>query len=358
VTVAEPNSDWKKEVRVPRHLVVFFTRQLAVMLDNGISLVPAIDCLSLQKESPDFTLVLKALGQELDEGSSLSVAASSFPGVFPELWVSMTKVGESTGGYSVALDKAATWMERDLALMHRVKNALTYPLLVIAVSVSLALLVFTFVLPRFVEIFETLGVKLPLLTRIVIALTNVAKNPGTWVFLVVALPALYYACKEAWANHPVTVYSAIVKIPILGSILHCSSMARFCSAARASLATGLDMLGAMHLAARASGSPLLLANSDDFRNSLVNGLSLSEHMSLHRHLYDEILINMVATGEEAASVENMLARVEPYYEDEVKHLVESLGAALEPILLLGTGSMVGLILLAVFLPLYSYLSVL
>lgn len=352
------DSDWSSKVKVPARLVVIFTRQLASMLASGVPLSQATDTLSHQPDAPVFGEVIRICGERLETGSRFSHCLTFFPRVFPNIYVTMVAIGEETGGLEDALDRLAIWLERDDALRQRLKSAVTYPAFVLSLSVILTLALFYTVMPGFISIFMEMKVELPLITRIVVAITNFLSNPGA-VLSGLALLGLGLHFLRRWLLTPqgwLSFFSFALRVPVLGSMLRFGGVARYCAAMEALLETGMDITKSLKMAAAASGNPLIERDSALLVASVISeGGLVSEHMRYANDVYPATMTNLVASGEETSQLSGMYGRCAAYYDMEMNYKVEALGAALEPLMLFFVSMIVGTIVLSVFLPMYSYI---
>ncbi len=330
------------------------------MLGAGIPLVRGLECLSRQEEAPNFGLVVQEVVKKVSAGSSLSESIRAFPRVFSPLYAAMLRVGEASGNLAEALDRLGGWLERDDATYRKVKQALTYPLLVLAAGIAMTMGLFTFVVPRFLEIIVQMGGPLPLPTQIVLGFSNLAGNPGFWVLLIMVIANLYHAFGRVWKTQDgrLRVYQVVLRVPVAGNILRCASLSRFSSAGEMALSNGVGILECCELAGQASSSPLIIADMSSLRESIRAGETLTEHMTSRPEIYGVMMVSMVAAGEETARVDKALRSCSRYYDEEVNHLIEAFGSIIEPVLIVGMGILVAFILMSVFLPMYSIISAL
>ena len=348
---------WMAKVKVPQQVVILFTRQLSIMLRTGVPMLHALDTLSHQDEYPNFGEVVATVAQKIGEGHSFSATLSKFPRVFSKVYITMAAIGERTGHLDDSLERLATWQERDYALYQRVRGALTYPCFIMVLSFSLTLMLFYWVLPGFLGIFDEMKIELPLMTKIMIRLTNAAKNPGAWIlgiaiigFSITLIRDLYKTEKGA-----VEIFRFLTTVPMLGTMLSFATTSRYCAAVSALLTAGLDLPKTLSLSAHASGSPLLAHDAKGMVQSIMDGEPISVYMHNRPDVYPATLVHMVTAGEEASHLPAMFERVAYYYDSEVSYKIETLSAALEPLMLGSVALVVGFIVLSIFIPMYSYL---
>lgn len=346
-----------RTAHVPTRVVANFARQLATMLHSGVPVLQAIETLSFQEEYPHFGLVVECIAQEIHDGTTLSRALTHHPRLFPSVFVTMTEVGEATGALHASLELVATWLEREDAVHRKVVAAFTYPLSVMAVASLLAALLFTTVLPTFSGIFREMHVELPLLTQIVMGITDLLCRPWVWVLGLLCGLSLWRVWEQIWQSprQARAVYGLAMRIPGVGGLLRHGALARYSSAASALLASGTDLLKAARLAAQASASPILNQDGRRIVKSIQDGRSLSESLQAEASLYSATLIQLIQAGEEASLLPTMLERVARFHELELNTAIDLLSSTLEPLMLVGVAMLVGCIVLSIYLPMYSTL---
>ena len=349
---------WLQKVAVPAQVLVLFSRQLATMQASGVPIHRALETLGNQEEFPDFGVVLEEVTECVHGGGRFSQALSRFPRVFPRIFVTMVQIGEETGSLENSLERVANWLQRDDQVVQQLRAALTYPAFVLGVSVLLTLGLFYTVLPNFLNIFLEMHMQLPLLTRMVMAITQAVRNPLVWAVALVVFGLGYRALQASLATPTgaARLFRLAASTPFLGGMLVYGTASRYCAASEALLSSGMDLPRALRLAARASGNPLLDQDSQKLVDAVINGEQVSTHMALHPELYLPLLANIVATGEEASRLPEMFGRAAALFDDEMSHRVNTLSGALEPILVSGVALVLGTLVLAIFLPMYSYLT--
>ncbi|MFN8610962.1 MAG: type II secretion system F family protein [Vulcanimicrobiota bacterium] len=346
-----------RTARVPPNIVANFSRQLATMLQNGIPLLKGVETLSFQPEYPHFGVVIEALGHEVNQGEKFSAALSHHPRTFSNVFVTMIQVGEETGNLDQCLDLLADWIDREDRVRRRLTSAFTYPLSVLAVAVLLSVLLFTLVLPTFSKIFREMNVSLPLLTRVVMAITSLLCNPYFWVAALFAGIFAYRTWVNIWQSPRQSrlLYLVLLRIPGVGQTLRHGCLTRYCSASHALLKSGIDLIKTTRMAGQASGSPVLDHDSKRLSKAIQAGQGMADSLNDSASFYSTTLIQMVRAGEEASLLPEMYARVCKFHELEMESSIDMLSATLEPVLLVGVSAMVGGIVLSIYLPMYSTL---
>lgn len=338
-------------------LVVVFTRQLSSMLENGVPIVQALETLAHQPEDEVFGDVVDACSEKISKGVRFCHAISQYPRIFPPMYQTMVQIGEETGGLDASLNRLALWLERDQAVRQRIRSALTYPGFVIVLAGLMALTIFYTIMPTFVSIFEEMQVDLPLITRIMMALTRALRSPPQFLCMLAVVVAASTAFRR-WVASPegmVQFHRACRRIPLLGPMVIYGGLARYCSAMEALLNSGMKLNQALRLAGAACGDPLLQDDSRALIQSVSEGNPLVDHLQNRREVYPDTLRSMLRVGEETSSLPDMFGRTASYYELELNFKIEALGAALEPIMLCMVALVVATVILSIFLPLYASL---
>ena len=327
------------------------------MLDSGVVLGDALELLWSQEVNPGLQNVLHKVKERLYQGDALSEAMTGYPRVFPTLILSMVKIGEMTGHLTACLDRCGDWTERDLATQKRLKSALIYPFFVLGLSVALAIALFAFVIPKFLEIFSALNVELPWISQVLIWLTELVGNPGSWLIALAMALALSSWLRKTW-THPkgrLWLTRGIHALPVLGPVYRLAGLSRLSFCMKICLDSGTDLAQAVSLSGEACTDALLQEDAKKLLGSIYSGSSLSEHLEENADLYGSVVVGFVSAGEEAADLASAYGRASDWCQSELEQRVQVLLKLMEPIFLFGVATGVGTVLLAVFLPLYSYL---
>jgi type IV pilus assembly protein PilC len=354
-TAAVP--DWRNKVRVPPQILCIFSRQLATMLRNAVPIVQALETLSHQPEYPNFGEVVRELAEKVSQGHVLSHQLAQYPRIFSKIFITLVQIGERTGGLDSSLERLSDWLERDDRLRQRVKSALTYPVFVLGLAVVLTLFMFYTVLPSFLGIFRDMDVELPLITRVVLFLTEAVRQPGFWLIFLASAGAFLTVGREFLRSPAgqLAAFRVLKRIPLLGSLLVMGGCARFCMSVSTMLGVGMDLARALRMAANASGNPEFVSDAPNLERTIVEGEPCSTHMMNNPDIYPPSMTQMVMAGEQASRLPDMFGRAGGYYDVEMNFMVDALSAAMEPLLLATVASVVATVILSIFLPLYSYL---
>lgn len=346
-----------RKLRVPAKFLVIFVRQLAIMLRSGIPVTYALDSLSNQPDSKILGQVIARLSQMLGEGHKLSHAMSYYSGIFDQVFVSMVAIGEESGQLDVTLDRLACWRERDFELVRMVKGALSYPMFILGLTMVLTFGLFYGVLPNFLSIFEEMKVETPTITKITMALTNGAQNPGVWLILTAATVAVYGLIREQWKTEEgrIRLFTLIHHVPVVGRLVRLTTISRFAGAIETLLESGLGLQKTLRLGGISSGSPIIEQASRELIERVSEGEPISDYISMRIDIFPTAFAQYVATGEETSKVSKMMGEASRLLDEDVTYKVETLGATLEPILMGIVAFIVGFVLLSIFIPLYSHI---
>lgn len=344
-------------VSCPTQEVVLFCRQLQVMLSSGVPVYRALETLSVRDEHPQFGRAVDSVARKVGEGHRLSQALRLFPRVFDTVFLALTAVGEETGQLDRCLDRLASWKERDLEMRRKLRSAMTYPVLVLVLTVVMTLFLFLWILPGFIEIFTAMGADLPLPTRFLILATHMTVSPAFWLVVSVLGMAAGHGLKR-YLSHPegrAEMTLLIMTIPSIGPLLLNAGAARMAASVATMLDSGMDLTRSLALGAEASGNAAIMLDSKRVLQEIRMGSLTSVALAEREDLYPSNLLQMVKVGEQASDLPGMFQRAADFHEEETNHLIDTLGAALEPVLLAGVATILGFVLISVFLPLYGHL---
>jgi type IV pilus assembly protein PilC len=333
--------------------LAIFTRQFSVMIDAGLPLVQCLEILAGQQENRTFQKVLTSTRSAVEGGSTLSAAMRQHPKVFDQLYVNMVEAGETGGILDTILQRLSTYIEKNVKLKRAVKSAMVYPVAVISVAAGVITLLLWKVVPIFATLFLGLGVELPLPTRIVIGVSNfVGSIFGLmiFVFLVGSVVAL-----KVWHGTPkgrMIIDASLLKLPLLGMILRKIAVARFTRTLGTLIASGVPILEGLDITARTSGNAVIEKALLRVRKALEAGRTLSEPLK-ETEVFPGMVTQMIGVGEQTGAMDAMLQKIADFYEDEVDSAVKDLLAAMEPMMIVFLGLVVGGIVISMYLPLFT-----
>jgi len=333
--------------------LAIFTRQFSVMIDAGLPLVQCLEILASQQENKFFQKVLTGTRGQVEGGATLSAAMRSSPKVFDSLYVNMVEAGETGGILDTILQRLSTYIEKNVKLQRAVKSALVYPVGVLTVAGGVITLLLWKVVPIFATLFAGLGVDLPLPTKIVIALSNFVGSIFG-LLLLVALGGAAFGLK-VWYGTPqgrFVLDTIVLKLPVLGILMRKIAVARFTRTLGTLISSGVPILEGLDITAKTAGNAVVERALQKVRKSLEEGKSLTEPLK-ESEVFPGMVTQMIAVGEQTGAMDAMLQKIADFYEEEVDAAVKDLLTALEPIMIVVLGVVVGGVVISMYLPLFS-----
>jgi type IV pilus assembly protein PilC len=330
-----------------------FTRQFSVMIDAGLPLVQCLEILASQQENKTFQKVLAGTRASVEGGSTLSAAMKQYPKVFDPLYSNMVEAGETGGILDTILQRLSTYIEKNVKLQAAVKSALIYPVGVLTVAGAVITLLLWKVVPIFATLFAGLGVDLPLPTKIVIALSNFIGSIFG-LLIVVGLVGSIIGLK-IWYGTPQGRFildTIVLKLPILGMVMRKIAVARFTRTLGTLISSGVPILESLDITAKTSGNAVVERALFKVRKALEEGKSLTDPLK-ESGVFPGMVTQMIAVGEQTGAMDAMLQKIADFYEDEVDAAVKDLLTALEPIMIVFLGVVVGGVVISMYLPLFS-----
>ena len=329
-----------------------FSRQFATMIAAGLPLVQCLQTLGMQMERKRFQDIIAKVAYDVESGSTLSDALGRFPRVFDELYVNLVHVGETGGVLDSMLSRLSTYLEKAQALKHRVQMAIVYPILVMTIAVLVVAFLMVFIIPIFAAFFQNAGVPLPLPTRIVIATSNGVVR--YWYIILAVWAAGMYGFRVWYRTEAgrLAVDRFFLRAPIFGPLVRKISIARFTRTLSALLGGGVPIIDALRITAKTAGNRVVENSVMAARERVMAGQTLGERLK-DSGVFPPMVVQMVIVGEQTGALDNMLAKVADYYEDEVDVAVSGLTALLEPLLIVFLGVVIGGIVIAIYLPIFK-----
>jgi type IV pilus assembly protein PilC len=333
--------------------LAIFTRQFSVMIDAGLPLVQCLEILASQQENKFFQKVLTGTRSAVEGGSNLSTAMKQYPKVFDPLYSNMVEAGETGGILDTILQRLSTYIEKNVKLKAAVKSALIYPIGVISIAAAVITLLLWKVVPIFASLFAGLGVDLPLPTKVVIALSHfIGSIFGLLIF--VGIFAAIFGIKIWYGTEMgrLVIDTIILKLPVLGILMRKIAVARFTRTLGTLISSGVPILEGLDITAKTSGNAVVEKALFQVRKALEEGKSLTEPLK-DSEVFPGMVTQMIAVGEQTGAMDAMLQKIADFYEDEVDTAVKDLLTALEPIMIVFLGLVVGGVVISMYLPLFS-----
>ena len=329
-----------------------FTRQLATMINAGLTIIASLTILQAQATSQRLKEILAKVRGEVEGGLPLSDSLGSHPEAFNQLYVNMVRAGETGGALDDVLARLSTFLEKELALRQKVKSAMVYPILIASAAAGIVGFIVFFVLPKFVNVFQDLGVPLPLPTRFLIWFT-IASRQYWYVFVLIFVVAVYgFRYYIGTPNGRVWFDGFKLRMPLFGPVNRNVVMARFCRTLGTLIHSGVPILHALDVVSKATSNVVLIKAIDAVRTSIREGETISGPLQASG-IFPPMVVQMVAVGERTGALDTMLAKVADFYDTEVEYAVAALTSVLEPMLIMVMGGIVGFIVISFYLPLFT-----
>lgn len=348
--IAIPKFKWGEKVK-SKELAVF-TRQFSVMIDAGLPLVQCLEILSSQQENKAFARMLTGVRGTVEGGSSLANALRQHPKAFDDLYTNMVEAGESGGILDTILQRLSTYIEKAVKLKRSVQSAMIYPVAVVVIAGGVVTLLLWKVVPIFTTLFAGLGVALPLPTRIVIALSHFVASFGPLLIVLFILLGVGIRWYYGTPSGRMVIDALILKIPILGPVMRKISVARFSRTLGTLITSGVPMLEAMDITSRTSGNAVIERAISQVRKAIEGGRTIVDPLR-ETGVFPNMVVQMIGVGEQTGALDSMLQKVADFYEDEVDAAVGDLLTALEPMIILFLGIVVGGVVISMYMPLFS-----
>lgn len=332
--------------------LVIFTRQFSTMIDAGLPLIQGLTILGEQAENKTFKGILKQITKDVEGGSTLAEGMKKHSQVFDNLFVNLVAAGEVGGILDTILRRLAEYIEKAEKLRAKIKGAMTYPIVVVAIAIIVIGVILVFVIPVFEDMFSGFGAALPLPTQIVVAMSDFLK--GNILFLIagfVGLGFLFKRFRNSTRGRKITD-SISLKLPVFGDLLKKTAVARFTRTLGTMISSGVPILDALEIVAKTSGNVILEEIIFDVRSSIAEGQSIAEPLS-ETDVFPGMVIQMISVGEATGALDTMLEKIADFYDDEVDAAVEALTSMLEPLLMLFLGGSIGGLVIAMYLPIFK-----
>ena len=338
--------------RVKARDVVIFSRQFSTMISAGLPLIQCLDILASQEQNKAFSRVIRTIKEDIEGGSTLSDALRKHPKVFDDLFVNMIAAGEAGGILDTILNRLATYLEKSMKLKRKVKGAMTYPAVVLGLSVIIVTMLLVKVVPVFQNIFAGMGRELPFVTQSLINLSSfITDNSlyiiGAIIIMIVALIRFYQTEKGRYLFDRM-----ILKPPVIGALMRKVAIAKFTRTLSTLISSGVPILDGLEIVSRTSGNKIVEKALMETRKNISEGKTIAEPLAATT-VFPPMVVQMIAVGEATGSLDSMLSKIADFYDDEVEVAVAAMTSMLEPMLMVFLGGVVGAIIVAMYLPIFQ-----
>jgi len=335
--------------------IVIFTRQFSTMINSGLPLVQALDILAKQSENKTLQEVTRAVVFDVESGHTVADALGKHPKAFSDLYVNMVAAGEAGGILDTILMRLATFMEKNDALVRKVKGAMIYPGVIFSVAGVAVVVLLIFVIPTFESMFASVGLALPLPTRIVIGMSNFLQ--GFWWLVIMVAVGSFFGFKKYYAtpNGTLTIDRLLLKMPVLGDVLRKSAVSRFTRTLGTLISSGVSILDGLEITAKTAGNRVIQDAIMASRASIAGGDTISAPLA-KSNVFPPMVISMISVGEQTGGLDEMLSKIADFYDEEVDAAVSGLLSLLEPMMIVFLGVVVGGMIVAMYLPIFDMIN--
>ncbi|MDA8417459.1 MAG: type II secretion system F family protein [Desulfobacteraceae bacterium] len=332
--------------------VVIFTRQLSTMIDAGLPLVQSLEILTRQQENATFKKILQTVRTDVETGSTIAEAMKKHPQVFDNLYCNMIDAGEVGGILDTILSRLAAYMEKNMALVKKVKGAMTYPVICLCISVVVMAVMLVFVVPVFQKMFADFGSALPAPTQMVVDMSQFVK--GNILFMLGGVFALVWLIKRINRTEKgkKKIDQLLLVLPILGPLIRRVAVAKFTRTLGTMMTSGVPIMDALNVVARTAGNKVIEIAVFRVVDAIKEGRALAEPLE-ETGVFPSMVVQMINVGESTGALDTMLEKIADFYDEEVDQAVENLTAAIEPLMMVFLGGMIGGLVVAMYLPIFS-----
>lgn len=332
--------------------LVIFVRQFSTMIDAGLPLVQCLEILQEQQENATFKKIIKKIKKDVEEGATLSDSIRKHPKVFDNLFVNLVAAGEVGGILDVILNRLAAYIEKVAKLKKKVKGAMTYPGIVIAIALLVVAVILIYVIPVFAGLFREAGAKLPAMTLLVMGMSDFVQSYFHWIIVGLVLVYLGFRQIRKTEKGREATDRIALRIPVFGTLLRKVAVARFTRTLGTMLASGVPILDGLDIVASTAGNMVIEKAIRVARNAIAEGRPIAEPLS-ETKVFPVMVTQMIAVGEATGALDTMLGKIADFYDDEVDAAVDALTALLEPMLIVFLGVTIGGLLIAMYLPIFQ-----
>jgi type IV pilus assembly protein PilC len=353
----------KTEIKIPglsgriklREIAVM-TRQLSTMVDSGLSVVRSLGILGAQVENPELARIINDVRTDLEHGSSLSAACAKHPKAFSKLYCTLVQAGEVGGNLDDVLTDLADTIEKQAQLNKTIKSAMTYPAVVMSVMAVIFSAMIIFIVPVFQHLFKSLGGTLPLPTQILINISNIMTSPMVFLVIAAVVGAIVGVKKWIATENGRRIWDRwMLKPPIFGELFHKVALARVTNTLGSLISSGVPILEALDISAETAGNVTIGAALLEAKQGVREGRPLADPLKEHEDIIPPLMVQMIEVGEQTGVLDGMLKKVAVFYDQEVEVTVDNLTALLEPLLTVVMGAGVGVMVIALYLPMFDYI---
>ncbi len=336
--------------------IVIFTRQLSTMIDAGLPLVQGLGILAAQQDNSTLKKTLREIQRDVEAGTTFADSMRKHPKVFDNLFTNMIEAGETGGILDTILQRLAIFMEKAMALKKRIKGAMTYPTICLAISILILAVILIFVIPVFSELFTSFGSTLPVPTQIVITMSEFVK--ANIIFMIIGLIFVIFIFKKIYGTEKgrISIDKMLLHAPVFGPLIRKVAVAKFTRTLSTMLQSGVPILEALQVVAKTAGNKIIERAVFRVSHAIAEGRPIAEPLA-ETGVFPNMVVQMINVGESVGALDTMLEKIADFYDEEVDQAVENLTAMIEPFMMVFLGGMIGGLVVAMYLPIFKIASV-
>jgi len=338
--------------KVKERDVVVFARQFATMINAGLPIIQCLDLLGEEEQNQTFAKIIKGVKEDIEGGSSLSDALKKHPDIFDDLFINLVAAGEAGGILDVILNRLSTYMEKAMELKRKVKGAMTYPVTVLVVAIGVVILLLYKVVPVFEEMFSGMGSALPGPTQVLVDMSRFVQDNILYILGSIVLIVFAFRRYYRTEGGRLQVDRLVLKLPVFGILLKKVAVAKFSRTLSTMMSSGVPILDGLEIVSKTAGNKIVENALMETRKSIGEGKTIAEPLS-EAKIFPSMVVSMIAVGENTGALDAMLEKIADFYDSEVDVAVGALTALLEPIMMVFLGGVVGGMIVALYLPIFS-----
>jgi type IV pilus assembly protein PilC len=344
------------KAKIKEKNVVVFCRIFSTMINAGLPLIQCLDLLAQQEQNKAFSKIIRSIKEDIEGGTSLTIALKKYPNIFDDLFVNLIAAGEAGGILDVILERLSAYMEKAMKLKARVKGAMTYPAAVLVISISVVALLLLKVIPVFKTMFEGMGGQLPAPTQFLITASQFTQH--YFLYIIAVFVVIFIAFKRFYKTEKgrLIVDSLVLKAPIFGELMKKVAVAKFSRTLSTMMSSGVPIMEGLAIVSKTSGNVVVENALLKTRQSIAEGRSIAEPLA-ETGIFPPMVIQMIAVGEATGALDSMLNKIAIFYDDEIDVAVDNKTALLEPVMMVFLGGVVGGMIIAMYLPIFKLASV-
>jgi type IV pilus assembly protein PilC len=332
--------------------IIVFTKQFSTMIDAGLPIIQCLDILHSQQDNPTFKRMIKEIKESVEGGATFAETLKKYPEQFDDLFVNMVHAGEVGGILDIILRRLSSFMEKAAKLKAQVKGAMTYPIITLVVAFIVVTVILVFVIPVFQEMFADFGSELPVMTQFVVKLSEVVKSKI--IYILIAIVGFIFAFKKFYSTEKghAMVDDLSLKLPIVGVLIRKVAVAKFTRTMGTMLTSGVAILDALDIVSKTAGNKTIERALVNVRAGITEGRTMADPLG-ESGVFPSMVCQMISVGESTGALDTMLEKIADFYDDEVDQAVENLTSAIEPVMMVFMGIVIGGLVIAMYLPIFK-----